>query len=299
MTTPLAQRVAGAPISWGVCEVPGWGHQLPPDLVLRQMRETGLNATEFGPEGFLPDAPAEKAATLASYGLKAVGQFVPAVLHDPGHDPLPQIEAAIAGLVAADAGTVVVAAATGAHGYDARPALDTAGWAALLANLDRIASVAAGAGLVATLHPHVGTMVESGEETQRVLDGSGIGLCLDTGHLLVGGADPVALAAKQPERVTHVHLKDVRLDLCERVRSGRMSYTEAVSAGMYVPLGAGDIDIAAIVALLESAGYDGWYVLEQDTVLTSAPDTDAGDGPAGDVRASVTHLLSLVPAARS
>ncbi|MEV5609536.1 TIM barrel protein [Streptomyces sp. NPDC052225] len=296
MTTPLARRVAGAPISWGVCEVPGWGHQLAPDLVLRQMREVGLRATEFGPEGFLPDAPAEKAATLASYGLEAVGQFVPAVLHDPGHDPLPQVEAAVAGLVAADAGTVVVAAATGSDGYDARPALDTAGWASLLANLDRISAVAADAGLVATLHPHVGTMVESGEETRRVLDGSGIGLCLDTGHLLIGGADPVALAAEHPERVAHVHLKDVRLDLCERVRSGRTSYTEAVAAGMYVPLGAGDIDIAAIVGLLENAGYDGWYVLEQDTVLTSAPDT--GAGPADDVRASVAHLLSLAPAAK-
>ncbi|WP_338692750.1 TIM barrel protein [Streptomyces sp. Q6] len=291
MTTPLAQRIAGAPISWGVCEVPGWGHQLAPDLVLRQMRDVGLSATEFGPEGFLPDAPADKAATLASYGLKAVGQFVPAVLHDPGHDPLPQVEVAIAGLIAADAGTVVIAAATGIDGYDERPALDTEGWKSLLANLDRISAVAADAGLVATLHPHVGTMIESGEETRRVLDGSGVGLCLDTGHLLIGGGDPVALAAEHPERIAHVHLKDVRLDLCERVRAGRTTYTEAVADGMYVPLGAGDIDIAAIVRILEGAGYDGWYVLEQDTILSSDP--AAGAGPVEDVRVSVAHLLSL------
>lgn len=295
MTAPLTQRIAGAPISWGVCEVPGWGHQLAPDLVLRQMREAGLAATEFGPEGFLPDAPAAKAATLASHGLRAVGQFVPVVLHDPDHDPLPEVEAALTGLLAADARTVVVAAATGADGYDDRPALDAAGWSVLLANLDRISAAAAGAGVLATLHPHVGTMIESGEETQRVLDGSGIGLCLDTGHLLIGGGDPLGLAARLPGRIAHVHLKDVRLDLADRVRAGRTTYTRAVAEGMYVPLGAGDVDIAGIVRLLEADGYAGWYVLEQDTILRAAPGEDGGADPLDDVLASVAHLRSLAP----
>src|SRR5207344_1977995 len=100
-------------------------------------------------------------------------------------------------------------------------------------------------GLEATLHPHVGTMVESGEETARVLAGSSIGLCLDTGHLLIGGGDPVAVAREHP------HRKDVRLDWATRVRAGEVSYTEAVAGGMYVPLGEGDVDIAAIVGALE------------------------------------------------
>lgn len=293
MTAPLTRRIAGAPISWGVCEVPGWGHQLGTDLVLRQMREAGLAATEFGPEGFLPDDPAAKAATLASHGLRAVGQFVPVVLHEPDHDPLPEVEAALTGLLAADARTVVVAAATGAHGYDGRPALGAEGWSVLLANLDRISAAAAAAGVLATLHPHVGTMIESGQETQRVLDGSGIGLCLDTGHLLIGGGDPLALAARQPGRIAHVHLKDVRLDLADRVKAGRTTYTEAVADGMYVPLGAGDVDIAGIVRLLEADGYAGWYVLEQDTILHTAPGEDGGARPLDDVLASVAHLHSL------
>ncbi|WP_328460788.1 TIM barrel protein [Streptomyces sp. NBC_00448] len=296
MTAPLAARIAGAPISWGVCEVPGWGHQLPPQAVLPQMRELGLSATEFGPDGFLPAAPAEKAAVLASYGLRAVGQFVPVVLHDPGHDPLPEVETAIAGLVAADAGTVVIAAATGTDGYDARPVLDDAGWALLLANLDRISRAAARAGLTATLHPHVGTMVESGEETERVLRGSGIGLCLDTGHLLIGGGDPVAVASRWPGRIAHVHLKDVRLALARQVQAGAATYTAAVADGMYVPLGTGDVDIAAIVRILEGAGYSGWYVLEQDTVLRAAPGESGGADPADDVRACVAYLLSLAGA---
>ncbi len=287
----IEDRVAGAPISWGACEVPGWGWQLDPDTVLTEMAEIGLAATEFGPDGFLPDAPSEKASTLASHGLRAVGQFVPLVLHDPDHDPLPDVEAALGGLVEAGASTVVLAASAGTDGYDDRPLLDAAGWSTLLANLDRIDDAVRARGLTATLHPHVGTMVESGDEAERVLDGSHVGLCLDTGHLLIGGGDPVALAVARPDRVAHVHLKDVRLDWARRVQAGEVTYTAAVAEGMYVPLGEGDVDVAAIVTALEDAGYAGWYVLEQDTVLAARP-TDE-DGPARDVRTSLALLRDL------
>jgi inosose dehydratase len=291
---PVRDRVAGAPISWGVCEVPGWGFQLTPDVVLTQMRDVGLAATEFGPDGFLPDAPADKAATLSRYALAAVGQFVPAVLHDPDHDPLPAVQQAMAALGAAHASTVVIAAATGAEGYDTRPTLDDAGWTTLLANLDRIDEAARASGLLATLHPHVGTMIESGEQTQRVIDGCAIALCLDTGHLLIGGGDPVAVATAHPERIGHVHLKDVRLPWAERVRNGQVSYTEAVAGGIYAPLGDGDVDVAAIVIALEGNGYSGWYVLEQDTILTADPATDpAGSGPLADITASIAHIIAV------
>lgn len=290
--TPLRERVAGAPISWGVCEVPGWGHQLEPALVLGQMREVGLAATEFGPDGFLPDDPGAKAATLAAAGLRAVGQFVPVVLHDAALDPLPAVVDAMEALVAARASTVVVAAATGAEGYDDRPVLDDGQWVTLLRNLDRISDAATDHGLLATLHPHVGTMVESGEETDRVLAGSRIALCLDTGHLLIGGGDPVRVAVEHPDRIGHVHLKDVRRDVAAGVRRGELSYTDGVARGMYVPLGAGDVDIAAIVRALERSGYAGWYVLEQDTILTGAP-ADTGVDPTADVRTSLRHVLAV------
>lgn len=295
--SPLTERIAAAPISWGVCEVPGWGWQHEPPTVLTQMRDLGIAATEFGPDGFLPDSPQGKTDVLAEYGLAAVGQFVPVVLHDPATDPLPVVEAAMAGLVAAQASTVVVAAATGAEGYDARPELDDEGWATLLGNLDRIADAAAAQGLTATLHPHVGTMVESGEETDRVLEGSRIGLCLDTGHLLIGGGDPVRVAVEHPDRIAHMHLKDVDIAWARKVQEGAASYTDAVAAGMYVALGEGDVDIAAIVTSLEGAGYEGWYVLEQDTILVGDPQdptTPKGAGdPVADVRTSVAHLTEI------
>jgi inosose dehydratase len=286
----LLERIAGAPISWGVCEVPGWGYQLPPARVLAEMRGVGLAATEFGPDGFLPADPAEKVRALASYGLSAVGGFVPVVLHDPGHDPEPEVQRALDGFVAAGAGTLVLAAATGLDGYDKRPVLDAAAWATLLSNLDRLAAAAADRGVRATLHPHVGTVVERPDEVDRVLDGSSVPLCLDTGHLLVGGNDPVALAKSAPERIAHTHLKDVDASAAARVRAGELTYTAAVRQGMYRPLGRGDVDIAAIVGELEGAGYRGWYVMEQDTVLDTEP---TGDGPLADVRASVEFLRGL------
>jgi inosose dehydratase len=286
----VRDRVAGAPISWGVCEVPGWGFQLDADRVLTEMRDLGLAATEFGPDGFLESSPRAKATQLASYGLQAVGGFLPALLHDPRHDPLPEVNRFIDGCLATGGRVVVLAAFTGVEGYDARPVLDDAGWATLLGNLDTIAQRASARGVVAALHPHVGTMVETGPETERVLAGSRVGLCVDTGHLLVGGADPVAVTAADPERVVHVHLKDVDAALAGRVRAGETTFGQAVRDGMFRPLGAGDVDIAGMVRILENSGYAGWYVLEQDVMLAEAP-TD--DGPLTDVRASLAYLTEV------
>lgn len=290
MSVPLRDRIAGAPISWGVSEVPGWGHQLAPARVLAEMRSVGLAATELGPVGFLPDHPATRAAVLADHGLTAVAGFVPVVLHDDDHDPLPAVDRALDGLLAAGAQLLVLAAASGADGYDARGGLDDAGAKRLLRNLDRLAEHAADRGARACLHPHVGTMVEAYDEVRRVLDGSSVPLCLDTGHLLVGGCDPLALVAEATDRIAHAHLKDVDLSWARRVRSGEAPYSEAVAGGMYRPLGRGDVDIAAIVATLESGGYPGWYVVEQDTMLPGDP---RDEGPVRDVRTSVEFLRSL------
>jgi inosose dehydratase len=284
-------RIAGAPISWGVCEVPGWGYQLPADQVLRQMNEIGLSATELGPDGFLPSDPDELAKTLAEHHLKAVGGFTPFVLHRPDVDPMVELERLLPGFVAARAGVMVLSADSGMTGYDARPDLDDDGWNRLLRNLERVVAGAAEHGIRAVLHPHVGTMVETGPDVQHVLEGSSVSLCLDTGHLLIGGTDPAVLAGQAPDRIAHTHFKDVDLAYARKVQDGRLTYTEAVREGMYRPLGEGDVDVAAIVDHLRGNGYNGWYILEQDTILTGPP---TGEGPVADVRTSADYLRSLL-----
>ncbi|WP_375002342.1 TIM barrel protein [Aeromicrobium sp. CTD01-1L150] len=286
--TPARSRIAGAPISWGVCEVPGWGYQLGPERVMGEMRGLGLTATEFGPDGFLPQDPADKAAFLEGFGLRAVGGFLPVVLHEADHDPMSEVDAFIDGCLASGAGVVVLAAATGVDGYDVRPMLDDTAWKVLLEHLDRIADHATDRGVTAVLHPHVGTMVEGADDVERVLDGSRIDLCVDTGHLVAAGADPVAITRAHPGRVGHVHLKDVDARLARRVLAGEITFSDAVAAGLWTVLGEGSVDIAAMIGALEQTGYQGWYVLEQDLMLPDGgPD---GDGPAADVRRSLAYL---------
>jgi inosose dehydratase len=284
-------RIAGAPISWGVCEVPGWGYQLPPDRVLHEMREVGLAATELGPEGFLPPEPDAMAQVLEQHHLQAIGGFTPVLLHRPDHDPIPDIEVTLERYAATGSTVLVLSADSGQAGYDTRPELDEAGWSRLLDNLDRISERAAQQGVRAVLHPHVGTMVENPQEVQRVLEGSSVALCLDTGHLLIGGTDPAELTRQAPERIAHVHFKDVDAVKARQVQDGRLTYTEAVRDGMYRPLGQGDVDVAAIAQRLTQQGYDGWYVLEQDTILTEEP---RGEGPVRDVHASAEHLRKVI-----
>jgi inosose dehydratase len=286
-----ADRIAGAPISWGVCEVPGWGYQLSPERVLTEMRAVGLAATEFGPDGFLPADPDTAAAVLEEHHLTAVGGFTPTVLHLPDHDPLPAVDRLLDTYGSTAARTLVLSADSGQAGYDTRPTLDQDGWQTLLTNLDRIAARAAERGVRAVLHPHVGTMIENPYEVERVLNGSRIALCLDTGHLFIGGTDPAELTRQVPDRIAHTHLKDVDGAIAGKVRDGRLTYTEGVRSGMYRPLGTGDVDFATIVSHLENNGYTGWYVLEQDTILTAEP---RDEGPVTDVRTSADHVRDLL-----
>ncbi|GLY16537.1 inosose dehydratase [Kineosporia sp. NBRC 101677] len=281
-------RIAGAPISWGVCEVPGWGFQMPAERVLGEMRSLGLTATEFGPEGFLPDDPTQKALLLNEFGLRAVGGFLPVVLHEAEHDPLPEVDRFADACQAAGAGVVVLAAVTGGGGYDVRPELVDSQWKTLLTNLDALSAHLAGRGLLAVVHPHMGTLIESDADVRRVLEGSRIALCIDTGHLVAAGADPVAITRAAPQRVGHVHLKDVDAAQAARVVAGEISFSQAVAEGLWTVLGQGSVDLGAMVEALEGAGYQGWYVLEQDVMLSQGP--PAGEGPAADVRRCLQWL---------
>lgn len=285
--TAASDRIAGAPITWGVCEVPGWGRRLGVDRVLGEIRRIGLRATEFGPDGFLPSDPAALRDLMASYGLTPVGGFIALTLH---RDDVLEEQLALAVrfgefLAAAGAEMLVLAAATGESGYEDSAELDDAEWKRLIDGIDRVAEVGAERGLTVALHPHHGTVVEGPKHVLRLLESSSVPLCIDTGHLLIGGADPVEITRAAQGRVAHMHLKDVAEDLATRVRGGGVGYHEAVRGGLYRPLGEGDVDVAEIVRMVERSGYGGWYVLEQDAVLDTVP--EAGEGPIRDAAKSL------------
>jgi inosose dehydratase len=211
--------IAGAPISWGVIEIPDWGHQMDRDRVLREAAAVGLEAMEAGPEVFLPQDPAEVSAALSERGLGLVGGFVPAVLHEPGisREGLNLVERRAKFFSAAGADTLVLAAATGSESYEEIVELDDRAWKELFENLSRAEEVASRYGITVVVHSHYGTVIESDDQLWRFLEGCDTGLCLDTGHLVIGGSDPVEVAEQAADRVKHVHLKDVDREVAGRL----------------------------------------------------------------------------------
>ncbi len=286
-------RVGGAPISWGVCEVPGWGVMLPAERVLSEMRSLGISATELGAPGFLPRDPHELRAVLDRHGMRFVGGFVPVVLHDPDARKTTLAEAReTAALFAAAGGDMFVSAVVVDDGWGPRFALSPTQWDHLVGMLDELDELCDGYGLTHAVHPHVGTLIETAADVTTVLERSGVGWCLDTGHLLIGGYDPVQFAQDASDRIVHVHLKDVHRSVVETAAKSGRSIQQAVNDGVFCPLGEGDAPIRATVETLESAGYQGWYVLEQDTDLGS-DEPEPGVGPIDNARASVEYLRSI------
>lgn len=294
MERAVASRLAAAPISWGVCEVPGWGLQLPPERVLSEMVDLGLRATELGPQGWLPLDGAQARAELDRHGLRLVGGFVPVVVHEPGlGDTREQARRAAAQLAAAGA-DVFVAALVADLDWSAPPAIDDDAWTRVGEHLRAIADLVAAEGLELVLHPHVGTLVETAEQVDRALAHTDVPWCFDTGHLLIGGVEPAAFVSEHAARIGHVHLKDVDARLAQDVRTGARSLVNATQAGLFRPLGDGDAGIDEVLRLLDQSGYERWLVLEQDIAITGT-EPPAGGGPALDVERSIEFLSTRAP----
>jgi inosose dehydratase len=287
-------RLAGAPISWGVCEVPGWGLQLPPDRVLSEMAALGLKATELGPQGWLPLDGAAVRAELDRHGLRLVGGFVPVVVHEADLASTREHARRAAEQLAVAGADVFVAAAVQDGGWSAPVPLDDDGWRRAGAHLHDLADLVAGEGLTLVLHPHVGTLAESASDVERALAHTDIPWCFDTGHLLIGGVDPVPFVRDHADRIGHVHLKDVDASLAQRVRGGELSLVQATQSGLFRPLGEGDARLDEVVRLLDQLGYERWLVLEQDLAITGTePPVDGG--PALDVARSIEFLSTSAP----
>ena len=289
----LRGRIAGAPITWGVDGSPGWGHLMDRDRVMAEMVQVGLTATEIGPDGYLPRDHEELRAYLAPYGLQIVGGFVPAVMYRPDliERELAHVEQAARALAAAGSEVMVLGPSSHLDDYNTSIDLEEEEWTTFLVNLRRVQDRAAENGLKVGLHPHWGMAIEKPQHVERLLESSDVGLCLDTGHLFLGGADPVEIARQASDRVVHVHLKDVDAAYAERVRAGETTFKQATIDGMFTPLGEGDVDIAGVIRSLEDAGFGGWYVLEQDASLTEDP--APGAGPMADAEASLRYIESL------
>jgi inosose dehydratase len=283
-------RVANAPVSFGAFEitvgiVPG----VPSGVeVLAAISGAGYEGTELGPPGYLGDRDTLGPA-LARHGLELVGAYVPLALSQADPD-LGELAATLelfdaagargARPVLADAGSDERGRLPGRAANDRALGLDEAGWRTLADGVAGAARLARSRGYEPTFHHHAGTYVEAPWEIERLLELTDVGLVLDTGHLLLGGGDPVAGLRDWRARIDHVHVKDCRLAVLESVIAEGADMETAWRRGVFCELGTGDVDLDAFVR--ELAGYEGWLVVEQDRI--PAAGEEASEAAAAQAR---------------
>lgn len=294
--TAVLDRVATAPISWGVCEMPGWGYQLPAERVLEEMAAAGFTHTELGAIGYLPTDPVELRRMLDCHGLKLLGGFVPLVLHDPASAEETRASARrCAALIAGAGGEFFVTCAVSSQDRWRAEPLEESQWACLYRSLAELDRIVGDFGLQQAFHTHVGSLVETDAETARILANTSVSLVLDTAHLTLGGSDLIEFVEAHARRVGLVHVKDVAPDVAQELKAGEMSLMQAVQRGLFPPLGRGALPIKDVVTRLENAGRDLWYVLEQDAAIAEG-DASAVAGLRRNADLGIEFLRDLLPA---
>lgn len=279
MPEPEPIRVANAPCSYGAFEITVGVLPNVPDgeQVLTAIAGAGYEGTELGPPGYLGEG-AVLAERLDRHGLGLAGGYIPIRFSEPPHweedlaamaATLDLFEAAGDGgarPVLADAGSPERQAFPGRSAQDPSFGLDDSGWKSLAEGVARAAELARSRGYTPTFHHHTATYVEAPWEIERVLELTDVGLLLDTGHLALGGGDPVRALRDWQERIDHVHVKDIRRDVLDAVLADRADMAEAWRRGVFCELGTGDVDLAAFFEELAAVGYRGWLVVEQDRI---------------------------------
>lgn len=277
-------KIATAPCNWNNGDISDFRPYTPHGQMMDEMVDAGYSATEWGPG--MPDDPGVVREEMAKRGLAMVGAFVRLGYRDrDAWDEADAAALAVAERVKAAGGSILVAAELGDERRDAEAGhvdesrgLTDEQWKNLADGLAHLADLLEPMGMKVVLHNHVGTYVETAAETKRFLDESDpakVGWCLDVGHLKYGGGDALDFLPQYGDRVAHVHLKDVDPDVLAQAKEQEWSFGDALRAIIFPELGDGLVPIADIVADLERRGYDGWYVLEQDTTHKHPKDAAA------------------------
>jgi inosose dehydratase len=289
---------ANAPCSWGV-EFADDPRNPPWTKVLDDAKAAGYRGIELGPVGFMPEDPEILGPALAARDLSLVGGVVFRPFHDPNQwDDVKD-------------GSLRTCRALAAHGAERIVLIDsisprrapTAGRskeAERMAGSDleafhgRLRTVARMAkeefGLSATIHAHAGGWIEFEDELERVLDAIDpqlLSVCLDTGHSVYAGFDPIAFYVAHADRVTYLHFKDVDPKVKATVVAGRVGFYDACAQGLFCNLGKGAVDFVALRQALAAENYSGWATVEQDC------DPNGPTSPVDDARSNLDYLKSV------
>lgn len=273
---------ANAPVSYGVFELTAGGADLPDRAALLDaVADAGYTGVDLGPLGYLGDSRST-VDRLRARGLALAGGWVQMRLVEPAGfaEDLSMLEAALDVFAAARAAdpqrppkpTLADAGAPerhenpggGRHRPDLR--LDEDGWHRLGQHVAEVAGRCRERELEPTFHHHACTYVEAPEEIERFLELTDVDLTLDTGHLLLGGGDPIDAMHRWKDRINHLHVKDARREVVADVVRERAGMRAVWERGAFCELGTGDLDVDSFLDEVRESGYRGWMVVEQDRI---------------------------------
>ena len=264
-------RFGTNPIAWSNDDLPELGGDTPLETCLAEAREAGFSGIEKGNK--FPTDPAALQAVLGRHSLAFVSGWYGAALRER------DVEAEIAvmrphlALLQACSCPVMVFAETSGTVQGRRdvpvadrPVMQEDEWPVFLDRLGRLGDWMAGEGVRLAFHHHMGTVIETADDIDRMLSGTppSVGLLFDTGHLNYAGANPASVCQKWAARINHVHAKDVRPAVLAQAQEGRWSFLDAVVGGVFTVPGDGCVDFIAALQPLAEARYEGWLIVEAE-----------------------------------
>ncbi|MCR2807688.1 myo-inosose-2 dehydratase [Paenibacillus soyae] len=280
MRKQRAFQIGIHPINWVGEDVREHGEATTFETIVDDIQRLGLTGTEMGRK--YPQDRALLKRELDSRGIRLVSQWKSVLFSDPAYRESELAAYRSHAEFLSEMGSTVISTAEvgGSLHFDPRRTpnekevlrLDEAGWRSLAEGLNAAGSIAREYGLKLTYHHHGGTVVESPEEIDRLMeltDPSLVWLLYDTGHAYYGGADPLQVLRKHYDRIAYIHLKDVRPAVLEEARAEGADFVTCIRKGVFTVPGDGCIDFAPILGELVARGYDGWAMLEgeQDPAL--------------------------------
>jgi inosose dehydratase len=271
-----AAPIGAVPILWNNVDVPDLAPRVGADVVLDEIARLEYAGTQTGvgfPEG------AALASELQRRGLRLAEVYaaLPCSIGGPSPAAAEVARDRLSALHEAGGDVLVIALEVtpererwaGRAGAAGVERLNESGWSALSALVDRIAGDAARLGHRTAFHPHAGTFVETPDEVERLVSATNpddVGICLDVGHFIVGGGQPIDAIERYGRRIIHVHLKDVDPAPLDELRAGRLGgFRDALQARLFAELGSGVLDLEGVLRALGDLGFDGWLMIEQDT----------------------------------
>jgi len=267
----MSVRIGINPITWSNDDLPELGGETPLETCLAEAREAGYAGIELGNK--FPRESAVLRPILDRHGLALIsGWYSARLLGRTAAEEIRAVEPHLSLLSEMGSAVMVFAETTGSvagergRPLSRRPRLSEADWPRFAERLTAVADHLVRRGVRMAYHHHMGTVVESEAEIDRLMRSTGesVGLLLDTGHLAYAGADPVAVAKRHIARINHVHCKDVRADVLAAMRGDDRSFLDAVVEGVFTVPGDGAVDFAAVLGVLKTAGYQGWLVVEAE-----------------------------------